>query len=504
MNRVAVATTSTLAAEAAAELATAGGNAVDCALAAALVAINTQPGVCALMGSAYVTIWAAGEEPVCIDGNVAVPGIGLDAGYRNEATDSVSLGYGGGITTLAGCGAVAVPGTPAALARASTLYGERGWAEVLQPAIRAARQGFPLPQACHYYLQYSAEPIFSRSAAADRALRPGGRLLEPGETVVLEGLADSLAAIAEHGVDHIYTGPLGQQVVDFVRSRGGPLTAEDLAAYEARERACLMSEAGDWAIALNPPPAVGGVVLASMLTAFGSEPLEQWTPAETSRLAVVQREILDYRKAHLDLADDRAAVARDLLEHSRRLLATWTSGSTVHTSAVDSNGLACAITASSGYGSGEIAPGTGLWLNNCLGELELNRRGLGAGPPGSRLPSNMSPTIARRADHVISMGSPGADRITTALHQFILHALQRGLELDAAIDEPRLHVDTSGEVTRLMLEPGLPEPVSDIDAVRFDALSMYFGGVAAAAWSEQDGFRAAADRRREGGVLIPG
>ena len=111
---------------------------------------------------------------------------------------------------------------------------------------------------------------------------------------------------------------------------------------------------------------------------------------------------------------------------SGQLLNRWTSASTVHTSAVDDNGIACAITASSGYGSGEMPAGTGLWLNNCLGELELNRRGLDAGPPGQRLPSNMAPTIARREGAVLAAGSPGADRITTALHQFFINTLAAG------------------------------------------------------------------------------
>ncbi|MCG8371682.1 MAG: gamma-glutamyltransferase, partial [Proteobacteria bacterium] len=123
MSRVAVATTSQLAADAAQEVADGGGNAVDCALAAALLTINTEPGVCALGGSAFVTIWSADADPVTIDGNVAVPGKGLADDEKKRGAVEVSIAYGGGITTLVGAGSVAVPGTLAALEKAWRTHG---------------------------------------------------------------------------------------------------------------------------------------------------------------------------------------------------------------------------------------------------------------------------------------------------------------------------------------------------------------------------------------------
>ncbi|NNL62526.1 MAG: gamma-glutamyltransferase, partial [Woeseiaceae bacterium] len=185
------------------------------------------------------------------------------------------------------------------------------------------------------------------------------------------------------------------------------------------------------------------------------------------------------------------------------LMARWTSASTVHTSVVDDNGSGCAITASSGYGSGEMAPGTGLWLNNCLGEIELNRRGLDAGPPGARLPSNMAPSVARRDGAILAVGSPGADRITTALQQFLLNYLQLGMPLAAAVAHPRVHVDTSGEKVILKAEPGLDLPDVDLPVAMFPDIVMYFGGVGAAVFDQRHGFGVAADPRREGAVLIP-
>ncbi len=118
MTKVAIATTSQLAADGANEVAALGGNAVDCALAAALFTMNTEPGVCALAGSVFITVWGPDHDPVTIDGNVAVPGRGLADDERGHATSSVTLEYGGGITTLAGPGSIAVPGSLAAIERA--------------------------------------------------------------------------------------------------------------------------------------------------------------------------------------------------------------------------------------------------------------------------------------------------------------------------------------------------------------------------------------------------
>ena len=148
--------------------------------------------------------------------------------------------------------------------------------------------------------------------------------------------------------------------------------------------------------------------------------------------------------------------------------------------------------------------GTGLWLNNCLGELELNRRGLDAGPVGARLPSNMAPTVCRpideRSSRVMAVGSPGADRITTALAQALVNHFKFGWPLDRAIGHPRLHVDTSGDEDRLMIDV----PATTLPQTVTEKRTMYFGGVSAALYegAREDHFTVAADPRREGGTAI--
>ncbi|MGI9270907.1 MAG: gamma-glutamyltransferase [Woeseiaceae bacterium] len=505
MTRVAVATTSQLAADAAEQVADAGGNAVDCALAASLLTMNTEPGVCALAGSAYVTVWAPDGDPVTIDGNTAVPGYGVDDVDLHSAATSVTMDYGGGITTLVGAGSVAVPGSLKAVERAWQRFGNASWKDLFIPTIAAIRDGFPLSSACHYYLGYSGKPIFGRSHDGFFALHNEQReLLDAGQSINVPHLADSLACIAEEGARVFYVGDIAAAMSSHVRDAGGALSMDDLRRYEAIERASLCVPVGPWKIASNPAPAVGGAVLSAMLLACADLQRDEWSRDALAQLIAVQRACLDFRKRKLDLADDVGAEAAAMLDGARngQLLSAWSSASTVHTSAVDENGLACAVTASSGYGSGEMPAATGLWLNNCLGEIELNRHGLDAVPAGRRLPSNMAPSIARSRDTVMSIGSPGADRITTALHQFLVNHLQMEMSLDDAIAHPRVHVDTSGENERLMAEPGLDLPDLDIPAQSTSAINMYFGGVGVARYSVADGFAVAADPRRAGGTFI--
>jgi gamma-glutamyltranspeptidase/glutathione hydrolase len=505
VTNIAVATTSQLAADAAREVAAGGGNAVDCALAASLLTMNTEPGVCALAGSAFITIWPGDDDPVTIDGNVAVPGAGLAEEERGQGAVHVSIHYGGGIDTLVGPGSVSVPGSLAAIEHAWKKYGATSWEAIFAPAIRATRDGFALPAACRYYLGYSGDCIFDRSDDGHKAQHSeDGSLRDAGSTIVIPHLSDTLDAISREGARLFYDGEIAAAISDHCRDGGGMLTREDLSSYRAIERQPLRAEIGDWSIATNPPPAIGGAVLSAMLMACSDLHDHVWNRATLEQLIHSQQACLDFRKRNLDLANDVGAEAARLLESARtgRLLSRWTSASTVHTSVVDSAGTACAITASSGYGSGEMPAGTGLWLNNCLGEIELNRRGLDAGPVGSRLPSNMAPSVARRNGSVLAVGSPGADRITTALQQFLINYLLFEMPLEEAIAHPRVHIDTSSEEVRLMAEPGLDLPDTELPLHLFPSLVMYFGGVGAAVFDSKTGLATAADPRREGGTCI--
>jgi gamma-glutamyltranspeptidase/glutathione hydrolase len=144
-------------------------------------------------------------------------------------------------------------------------------------------------------------------------------------------------------------------------------------------------------------------------------------------------------------------------------------------------------------------------MNNCLGEHELNRRGYHAWSPGTRLPSNMAPTVARHEDgSVLSIGSPGADRITTAIVQVLVNHLHLGMTLGEAVGHPRLHVENHGGQKVVAYEVGLPVDDVRLPVRRFDGLDMYFGGAGAAKRDADGAFEVAADPRRGGGTTIGG
>lgn len=505
MTRVATASANQLAADAGAQLADAGGNAVDAALASALVAMITEPGICGLGSGAFVTLWGPGGDPVTVDGDVEMPGRGLPAERFGGGTYEVTTEYGGGTTMLVGHGSVATPGALAALELASQRFGRAPWADLFGPAVDRAREGFPMGEASHHYLQYVHESVYGRQDDSRSAIHdPDGRLIELGGTVRVPDLADTLGFLAEEGARGFYEGDLGAAIAADVTAHGGVLTRRDLQSYEAVLRTPLRAEVGEEDVATNPPPAVGGAVLVAMLRLMDGRPNGRWSSDDVDRLVRVQRAVLGHRRDRLDVTDDLAADVAAMLAgvEDGDLAALVGSPSTVHTSAVDRDGTACAITASAGYGAGIIAPGTGIWLNNCLGEVELNRHGLHAREPGTRLISNMAPTVARdRHGGVLAIGSPGADRITTAILQTLLNLANAGLSLDEAVAHPRLHVDVHGE--RILVEDGLPDEDLSGAVVRFPQPHMVFGGVAAA--QLRDGrVRASADPRRAGGTALGG
>jgi gamma-glutamyltranspeptidase/glutathione hydrolase len=286
-----------------------------------------------------------------------------------------------------------------------------------------------------------------------------GSPLSQGDIVGIPHLADTLRSIARDPAS-LYGGELGQQIATGVRANGGLLGIEDLQAYEAVERVPVRATIGDWDVATNPPPAVGGSCLAAMLLL-----LERLGPGDSleesvRHMVTAQRAVLGFRSEHLDGAHEA------LPDKVERLLALadladptlLSAPSTSHISVVDTDGLACAITASAGYGSGAMIEGTGFWLNNSLGELDLLTKGLSGVTPGTRLASNMAPTIAKRRSDgaVVAIGSPGASRITTAIAQVLVNFASKNMNLLDAINYPRLHVE-------LAADPGA-RPAGCIDA----------------------------------------
>lgn len=306
------------------------------------------------------------------------------------------------------------------------------------PAVDVARRGFRLSAASRFYLDYSHEDVFGWDEASRAAIHDASGEVTT-DLVCLPELAASLEQIAEHGAAALHTGDLAVMIVADVQDRGGLLSLADLRAYAPVVRPSLAVTSGGWTFGTNPPPSVGGVCVTAMLQLMGDLPRDVWTPQDVERLIQVQRAVLARRLDVLDHTDDLVRDAANLLaDIDRDQLAVLESGSTAQVSATDSDGAACSITVSSGYSSGMVARGTGIWLNNCLGEQELNPRGLHGLEPGTRLLSNMAPTVGHHRDgSVMAIGSPGADRITTAIVQVLAGFANGSMSLQEAINHPR-------------------------------------------------------------------
>jgi len=482
-----------------------GGNAIDAALASAFVTLATEPGIVSLAGGAYVAVWPAGDAPVVVDGNVEMPGRGGDPDRLGGGIRELSTDYGGGVTMYVGPGSVATPGIVPAFAVAAERYAVLPWARLVAPAVEAAR-GYPLGAAAARYLGHVADSLFAEDDEARRLVEgPGGAAPQAGQPCTNDLLVETLARLADEGPALFADGDVGRALVEAMGDQGGLITADDLAAYEPAVRTAHRLAVGDWEVATNPPPAVGGPMLALMLGELARRP-PHWTWDDAIE---IQRRVLGYRASVHDLSPDLEADGLDLLARigDRGLDALHGSSSTAHVSAVDSEGNACAVTMSSGYSAGLCIPGTGVLLNNTLGEIELNRRGLHALRPGTRLASNMAPTTGRTrggADgdgRALAIGSPGADRITTALMLVLGQGCLHGRDLGEAIAAPRLHLrlqddrfvvehERDAAIAAAVARAGLP-------AHEYPEPHMYFGGVGAALETPDGDLLAAGDGRRE-------
>ena len=506
---VAVAAPNDLAAQAGVGVASDGGNAVDAAVAAAFTTMVTEPGLVSLTAGGFVSVQPEDGEPVTVDGGVEMPGRGLAPDRFGHGAWEVSTAYAGGTRMTIGPGSVATPGAVRALERAWQLHGSLPWRRLLEPAVEAAA-GFPHGSASHYYLSYVHEHIFGWHPDSRASIHTDdGAVIPIGEPVVVPHLAHTVAQIADEGADALYRGELGARVAQHVLEGGGILTREDLAAYEAVVRPPLVVSTGDWQLATNPPPAAGGVAIAALLALLDGLPREAtWSAEELRILARAQALVLGAGLAEPDTETGRTDRADELLERVRRTgRLGLTSPSTATVSAVDDRGGACAVTVSSGYASGVTVPGTGLSLNNCLGEQELVAGGPHSLQPGTRLSSNMAPTVGRRtADGSgLAISSPGSDRIPTAIAQ-VLALFTTGVDLHSAIAHPRMHVRVRPQDDPPVLldhEEDLPVPGDTGLPLRsMPVSSMYFGGVAAALWTPGQGLLAAGDPRRSGAVAV--
>ncbi len=493
---LAIAAGNRLGAEAAASIARAGGNAVDACLAAGVMGWVAEPFFTAIGGSGFIAVRKPGGGVEVIDGNQAMPH--TEPSEQGQGIRRVYMDYSDGMYTGIGGGSVGIPGVLAAVRQAWERHGHIEWEALFAPAIEAARVGLPFPRTSSYYLSVTWDPIWSRYPEAARIFSVDGTPMVEGENLVQPELADALELIAREGPEVFYEGELARRISDEIVDDGGFIQVSDLAAYRADVRHPIVTESFGWRIESNPPPAVGGALLVHMMALLENVRFED--PYERLHAIVqAQHEAMGYRRENYKdphtIAAGLDAAIMNIASRARK------SPSTTHTSSAGSDGYVCSFTASNGYGAGLVV--NGMLLNNTLGEEELNPLGLHSLRPGSRCHSNMAPTIASGPDQVVGIGSPGADRIVSAIAQTILRVAGEGKSLEEAVAAPRAHLDFREEGTRLCYEPGLPgEEIEGYVHRPYDETHMYFGAVQAASVTHEGKVDAAHDPRRSGGSAL--
>jgi gamma-glutamyltranspeptidase / glutathione hydrolase len=279
--RLAVAAGNVLSAQAGANVARAGGNAVDACLASAIMGWVAEPFFASLAGSGFIAIRAPGGVVEIIDGNNTMPHSPPDE--PGQGITRVFLEYSNGMYTGIGGGSVGIPGILAAVRTAWERHGRIEWAALFEDAITVARDGFPFPKTSAYYLSVTWEAIWSQfEEAADVFSDEEGEPLTEGKLMIQSDLADALEEVAHQGPEAFYGGEIGESVVRAITAEGGWLNLGDLRSYAAEVRRPISTDAFGWKIETNPPPAVGGAVLAHMLALLDDVDLH--VPVKIERL----------------------------------------------------------------------------------------------------------------------------------------------------------------------------------------------------------------------------
>ncbi len=494
------------AAEAAAEAYRAGGNAADAAVAAAAAVSVTEPLLSSVGGGGFALVRDPNGAVELLDFYDAMPGKGLPASAFGAGGNpqTIVLKYGAGVNSTVGGASVAVPGALRGWESLLARHGRLTLGQTLAPAVRLAREGFRLCKTSAMWFQV-AEEVLKLTEETRKNFFDGDRVYLEGEEMRFPELADTLEAVGEGGASLFYEGELARRLSAYILKMGGIITERDLAEYEAVIRKPLAVAFGPGVVYTNGPPSAGGPTLAQMLKVVSGYDLAAMSEAEYARvMASAMRFALHDREiAYVDGAENeivaRRLTSEEYVREQRRRI--FGSPHTTHLSCVDAEGHAVSITATMGYGSGLVIPGTGIPVNNTLGEPELNPRGFHSLKPGERLISSMSPTIfSSEQGGLIALGSPGASRIPTAMLQTLVNVLDLGMPLETAVLAPRFHA----EGNLFAYEAGAR--TDDLERYEqvlvYEEPTMYFGGVNAVGRTAGGLLEAAADPRRSGGVAF--
>jgi gamma-glutamyltranspeptidase/glutathione hydrolase len=489
--KAAIASAHYLATEVGHEILAQGGNAFDAAIAVSAALAVVEPTSSGIGGGAFWLIHRAEDGfETMIDAREQAPG----AAHKDMYLDA----EGNVVRDLAVNGPLAggIPGEIAGLQHLADNYGRLPLATSLQPAIRIAREGFPVDEKFHELMQYRIG-VIKRWPAAAEAYLADGEIPPVGYVIKSPDLAWVLENVAQKGADGFYSGPVAERIIKGVRDAGGIWTMEDLAAYAVKERDPIRTMYGEYELVTAPPPSSGGVAIAEMLNILEPYPINDLDPVLRTHL-IVEAMRRAYRDRAVYLGDPdfvdvpvemltsqyyadglRASIRPDRATPSDMLAGNDQipeGTDTTHFSIIDAEGnmVAATLTVNTPFGSAFMPPGTGFVVNNEMDDFsakpgEPNAYGLigfaaNEIQPFKRPLSSMSPTFMIGDDKRAVIGTPGGSRIITMVLLGILDFMQ-GNEPESWVSLPRFHHQY--EPDQISAEPNAftPEQVEALQAL---------------------------------------
>jgi len=402
----------------------------------------------------------------------------------------------------------------AGLEEAHRAFASLPWKTLIEPAVELARDGIELNRS-QAYLHAFFDLILRHTDEGREIYSCNAERLVAGDQLVQTDLAHTLETFASEGAAALYSGELARALSEHVRQDGGEVTARDLADYRVIRRRPVRIRFLGHEVDSNPPPSSGGVLIGYGLLLLDRLGLGAHGSAEAiAQLVEVMREQNRARRGSFTGDLYRGGLAKRLHEEGslaeglERIRAGAPGAAepaaprgTTHISVVDERGNAASLSATIGAGSGIIVPGTGIHVNNMLGEFDL----AGATRSGARITSMMAPSLVLRDERPrLVVGSAGSVRLRGAILQIIVNSVGHGLPVKDAIGCPRVHL----EEPQVQCEGGNdPDELDRLEAWGYDVLrwrrpNLYFGGAAAVEMQDEGGLAATGDPRRGGAGIV--
>lgn len=496
-------------AKAGAEILLAGGNAFDAIIAAQFVACVAEPVLASLGGGGFLLAQTAGQQQLLLDFFVQTPK--RKRSVHELDFEPILADFGETQQEFhVGLGSVATPGSIKGMFELHQRLGHMPFADLVQPAIKLAKEGVPLNQ-LQAYIYGIVSPILMATPEARSIFSDpdDGQLLKKNQLQRKPELADTMDALANEGADLFYRGEIAQRLATQSQQGGGHLSLADLESYRVICREPLRTRYRGAEILMNPPPSSGGVLIAFALQlleelefakdGFGSF---EHLSAIVDVMGLTNQARIEAHIDEAELNNEMALLNPDLLERYKAEIIGRARAmrGTTHMSAMDRQGNVATMTLSNGEGCGHILTGTGIMLNNMLGEEDLNPRGFHQWRENQRMTSMMAPTLINRpnGEH-IALGSGGSNRIRTAILQTIINILDFKMPLPEAVESPRLHFENE----LLNIEAGFDSSVTERLAANYTnhklwaGKNLFFGGVHAVSHHQRQ-FNGMGDQRRGG------